>query len=465
MPICPLFGCRCAAILMLVLPVIAPAKLLAGDESHLVRVTYQVADLVIPVPSVVCVPAGPAKAATATQEERLIKLITSTVEPKSWVEKGGPGSIDYHRLTMSLVVCQTPDIQEQTVDLLNSLRRLQDTQVSLEVRLITVDDGFVERMGLDGKDGTPIKPAAASASPLRARFLNDEQVVHLLEAAQGDRQVNVLQAPKLTVLNGQTCVLDITEPESFVTGIDYRVTPNGNAMFTPQVEKIPVGLRMTAKSVVSADRRFVKVSLNVDLSSLSDPKADLVPVQLPTTTPPGADGESPKEFTQLIQCPRITRLAVDSTVNIPDGGTVLMTGLKREREVRNECGVPVLRDIPYVGRLFKTLGYGREKECVLVMVTPRIIVEQEDEQRQTGFHLEQAACACPGVVEPVVAPPCCRNAEAAALVEKYHQACAAGRMAEATQLAVKALALDPACFHNDCPPAVAPCVTSSPAGR
>src|SRR5207244_412760 len=63
--------------------------------------------------------------ATRTTEDALIKLITSTVEPRSWDNMGGPGSIDYYPLTMALVVSQTPDIQEQIADLLAALRRLQ----------------------------------------------------------------------------------------------------------------------------------------------------------------------------------------------------------------------------------------------------------------------------------------------------------------------------------------------------
>jgi hypothetical protein len=58
-----------------------------------------------------------------TTEESLMQLITSTVEPGSWSERGGPGTIEYHPLTMSLVINQTPDVQERVADLLAALRR------------------------------------------------------------------------------------------------------------------------------------------------------------------------------------------------------------------------------------------------------------------------------------------------------------------------------------------------------
>ncbi len=46
------------------------------------------------------------RSANNTAEDQLIKLITSTIQPKSWSEMGGPGTIDYHPLTMALVINQ-----------------------------------------------------------------------------------------------------------------------------------------------------------------------------------------------------------------------------------------------------------------------------------------------------------------------------------------------------------------------
>jgi type II secretory pathway component GspD/PulD (secretin) len=49
------------------------------------------------------------------------------------------------------------------------------------------------------------------------------------------------------------------------------------------------------------------------------------------------------------------------------------------RETRQEFGPPVLSRIPYVNRLFKNVGVGRETEKVFLMVTPRVIVHQAAE--------------------------------------------------------------------------------------
>jgi general secretion pathway protein D len=74
---------------------------------------------------------------------------------------------------------------------------------------------------------------------------------------------------------------------------------------------------------------------------------------------------------------------------VPDGGTVLLGGLKTLREARNEFGPPVLSKLPYIDRLFKNTAYGRDAESLMLMVTPRIIINEEEEERATGLNRGQ----------------------------------------------------------------------------
>ena len=85
-----------------------------------------------------------------------------------------------------------------------------------------------------------------------------------------------------------------------------------------------------------------------------------------------------------IQQPVIESISVSTTVSVPDGGTVLLGGIKRLREGRTMFGVPILNKIPYISRLFKNSGVGRETESVMLMVTPRIIIQEEEEQVALG---------------------------------------------------------------------------------
>jgi hypothetical protein len=68
--------------------------------------------------------------AKAVEAEELIQLICQTIAPRTWSEMGGDGTIDYHRASRSLVVTHTQDVQDQVMDLLAALRRLQENQAT-----------------------------------------------------------------------------------------------------------------------------------------------------------------------------------------------------------------------------------------------------------------------------------------------------------------------------------------------
>ena len=69
---------------------------------------------------------------------------------------------------------------------------------------------------------------------------------------------------------------------------------------------------------------------------------------------------------------------------MPDGGTVLLGGIKIMSEGRNEAGPPILSKIPYLDRLFRNVGLGRDAQSLMIMVTPRIIINEEEELIYTG---------------------------------------------------------------------------------
>jgi type II secretory pathway component GspD/PulD (secretin) len=398
--------------------------------------------------------------AAGTIEESLIRLITNSVKPDTWESMGGPGRIEYYPLGMALVINQTPDVIEEVLRLLEALRQLQDLEIAIEVRMITLAETFYERIGLDfgmnlsthndratlnlvqtnGGLLTPNAPNAGPALdnfrnimnagakkiiglqapdvptrdldvPIRATsfgpsippfgnfpnapgadggislglaFLSDIQVQMFLEAAQGDRRTNVMQAPKLTMFNGQSANISINDQQFFLTGINVT-TVSGQLVFSPQNSPFPLGVAMFMQPVVTGDRRFVRLNIQQTMTNLASATVPLFPITTIVTPifEGGIQGQ-PIPFTQYIQQPTFSTITVRTTVMVPDGGTVLLGGLKTLSEGRNEFGPPVLSKIPYINRLFRNVGYGREAQSLMMMVTPRIIINREEQERQTG---------------------------------------------------------------------------------
>jgi type II secretory pathway component GspD/PulD (secretin) len=389
-----------------------------------------------------------------TIEEQLMTLIKNTVAKNSWEELGGQGSVQYFPLGMALVVNQTQEVQEDIRDLLAALRRLQDLEVSIEMRLISVSEAFFEFMGVnfDVNINTPtsrreldlvnsafvqqpfvnrnlsnlntitgLTPAGTLtpdlnipikntsfgfATPpfggypgtfgadggvsLGLAFLSEIQVFMFMEAAQGDRRTQIMQAPKITVFNGQTAFINVTQSQFFLTGVNL-FSVNGQIVFAPNNTPIQYGVAMTVTPVVSADRRFVRLNLAPALTNLTNATVPLIPVQIPVpqiVQGPGLGVTTvgqPVIFQMFFQQPSFQTITLSTTVNVPDGGTVLLGGLKTMSEGRNEFGPPILSKIPYVSRLFKNVGYGREAQSLMIMVTPRIIINEEEERVFLGL--------------------------------------------------------------------------------
>ena len=395
--------------------------------------------------------------------DSLIELITTTIQPTTWDDVGGPGSIKEFETNLSLVVSQTQDVHEEIVDLLEQLRRLQDLQVTIEVRFITLNDNFFERIGVDfdfdiddkidrpfqvfGRttgDGDPAggtEPGrntldvdndrsvtvgmsapgvfsadldipftqnsfglaipqfggfdASAGAQLGFAILSDIEAFFFINAAQGDKRTNVLQAPKVTLFNGQQAYVSDTSQSPFVISV-IPVVGDFAAAQQPVIVVLSEGTFLTVQAVVSNDRRFVRLTVVPFFSTIGPDvptfqftgkttSTDDTSQEGIQTAPNDSSKKSAKKTTETegttVQLPTFSYVTVTTTVSVPDGGTVLLGGIKRLNEGRSEFGVPMLNKIPYISRLFKNVGIGRETQSLMMMVTPRIIIQEEEEER------------------------------------------------------------------------------------
>ncbi|UUO05971.1 general secretion pathway protein GspD [Blastopirellula sp. J2-11] len=375
--------------------------------------------------------------------DSLIQLITTTIEPESWEELGGPGAVSPFATNLSLVVSQTQEVHDKIADLLEQLRRLQDLQVTIEVRFITLNDNFFERIGIDfdldikdntsgigtnrGSDGSPsitigldqtgnptsdldlsfsqnsfgntvpaIGGLGAAAGSIGGSFgfamLSDIEAFFVMQAAQSDLRSNVMQAPKVTLFNGQTAFVTDSTQRPFVTSVT-PVVGDFAAAQQPVIVVLNEGTSLTVQAVVSADRRFVRLTLVPMFSQIGE--VDTFTFEGTTSSradstvedPDAADGgtttdnEEEQMTGTTVQQPEFSIITVTTTVSVPDGGTVLLGGIKRLSEERREAGVPIVSKLPYINRLFRNVGIGRSTQSLMMMVTPRIIIQEEEEEK------------------------------------------------------------------------------------
>jgi general secretion pathway protein D len=407
---------------------------------------------------------------SAADFDSLIDLIQNTVATDKWLDNGGVGTIEQFESNLSLVISQTQDVHDEIADLLEQLRRMQDLQVTIEVRFITLNDNFFERIGVDfdfdirdrsdhagqifgratstavdstsgalprdlgdpsrdpnsytvGLQGattststTPLYTAdldipfqqntfglaipqfggfdPTAGATMGFAILSQIEAFFFIQAAQADRRTNVLQAPKVTLFNGQQASIQDQSQSPFVMSV-IPVVGDFAAAQQPVIVVLNEGTHLTVQAVISSDRRFVRLTIVPYFSQIGDVNTFRFVGEETTTTDSSQEGvqDTPNNSTKkatkttsnnsgtTVQLPTFSYVTVSTTVSVPDGGTVLLGGIKRLSEGRNEAGVPILDKIPYINRLFKNVGIGRETQSLMMMVTPRIIIQEEEEEK------------------------------------------------------------------------------------
>jgi hypothetical protein len=385
-----------------------------GARGKLVQRTYAVADLVVPIPNYgTAFPSNPAATAPATpseqktDEQQLIRCIVNTIAPNQWREAGGPGTIEYFPLGMALVVNQTTDVHEQVAELLDALRRLQDLEVSTEIRLVRVSTAMTGRLERDfGVDCSEPKQDPDEAVP-GYTFLEPGQVEKLLETVRADRGTKILQTPRLTLFNGQSAMIQCEDPK----------WDGAQLLTTPKMEAVATGSRFGVQAVVSGDRRFVRLHLQAQLGEL-DPTVRKASVTATQAAPHGGSVTARLVMQELEQ-PTLKTLHLETTVCLPDGGTAALTGWK------------------WSGARPQHDGRGAETQCLLLLVTPRIRISSENAVSETSV---TSAAAVDEVTK--------MQKKVQDLLGQYQEACRERRFDEARKLAAEALMLDPACFSQ-----------------
>ncbi|NQV24783.1 MAG: M56 family metallopeptidase [Rhodopirellula sp.] len=238
-------------------------------QGRMVAAAYPVADLVIPIPKSVVVRlsddgayilqqdseprsggvtlvSGVAYEHSQLDMDSISELITTVVEPDSWQEVGGLGTLRANETTLSLVIRQTQDVHREISNLLDQLRRLHDIQVVVQGDVLNVPEQELSGLKFEAMENSPEH---------RFAVLSKDQAAELRTIGQPK------SLPRMTLFNGQKCELLFGDESS------------GHG-------------RLSLQPVASSDRSVVRLSLRCQKQSMGKVGTtfSLLP-QLPNGTP------------------------------------------------------------------------------------------------------------------------------------------------------------------------------------
>jgi len=84
-----------------------------------------------------------------------------------------------------------------------------------------------------------------------------------------------------------------------------------------------------------------------------------------------------------MQLPELELQKISTSVMIPDGGTLLLGGMKVINQQNLESGIPILNRIPILSFFFSRKGEYESYQKLIILLSARIIVPEEFEPSAT----------------------------------------------------------------------------------
>ncbi|MFT5719907.1 MAG: general secretion pathway protein D [Motiliproteus sp.] len=287
-------------------------------------------------------------------------------------------NIKAHEPTNSIVLSGSPSLIKQLDSVIDKLD-IRRAQVHVEAIIVEMSETRAKELGVQwmfgSKNGSSITPvagtnfttggagtdtnsvatAALAGSPALAqgitmgvgRFASSGlNFAALINALQSDGDTNILSTPSLMTMDNVEASILVGEEVPIITGASAGDN-NSNPFQTISRQEVGIKLKITPQV---NDGSAVQLKIEQEVSSAT------------------VDERSTEIITK--------KREIKTTVLIDDGATIVLGGLIDDSVQENSSKVPLLGDIPYLGRLFRSDSTTVVRRNLMVFIRPTIIRDQ-----------------------------------------------------------------------------------------
>lgn len=270
------------------------------------------------------------------------------------------GKIAFDDRTSSLVITDYGEYIERIIDLVKAL----DTapmQVEIEAKLVEARETFVRDVGINwdlsgqsfpfGSQTGQINSSLSGSLPTNGLSMDLNvgtfdifgDLTAALAVYESDNKVKVLSQPRIVTMNK----------------VEANIT---------QTLQLPIRQTTFSNSGVSnVTFRFIDLKLSLKVTPQITFKGDVIlEVQLDRDFPGVQNENGARE---------INKRHAQSTVMVKNGKTAVIGGIYQLDDTDNENGIPLLKDLPLIGYLFKQTHKEKLKNELLLFLKPKILRE------------------------------------------------------------------------------------------
>ena len=207
----------------------------------------------------------------------------------------------------------------------------------------------------DGAAAGLARTAIKSENGLAVSLIRDAgQFTASLKALADKSRVNILSSPRLVTSNGKAASIQIGTQVPIITTQQTAAqgTVGGTSTLLQDIQYRSTGVNLTITPTINSNQR-VELVVAQEVS------------------------EAQVNSVSNVQSPLILTRSINTTLSLNDAQTALLGGLISENVSRSENGIPILKDIPFIGNAFKTTTKGRNRTELIILLTPYIIENSE----------------------------------------------------------------------------------------
>jgi general secretion pathway protein D len=215
----------------------------------------------------------------------------------------------------------------------------------------------------------------------------------ILRAISSDAHTNIIATPSTITMDDQEAELKVAQEVPFVTGQFSNTGTATNGAVNPfqTIQREEVGTILKVTPTISAEGTAVMLKLSIEDSNI---------------------GQRPAGAVDLVTNKR----TVTTNVLVEDGGVLVLGGLIKHQNLKQESRVPILGSIPLIGLAFKTRSNSAEKDNLMIFLRPKILRDPAQsayetdlkynylQDQQRGFERREIPPLLPGERQPRLPP-------------------------------------------------------------
>ena len=296
------------------------------------------------------------------------------------------GAVTFDEKTNTVIITETASRLEDITSYVRDLD-VRTPQVSIKAKIIAVDRTTTEQLGLaydlgsantfsnslvtrfiDAAGTTPVagdyrvnltgdgiaavgnasRPykSTSAMSLIYQMTLGGFNLTSFLDALSSEQLTDVQAEPSTTTVDNKEAELFAGSQISFL--LTPPIIPGQIQSVAPQIQRQDVGITLRVTPHVTANRQILMTVFAEQQTLIS-----------------------------LVPGPSTSKRNSKNEVLVGDGETAVIGGLTQTQVTRNKSGIPMLMNLPGIGKLFSQTDLKEQKQDLLILITPHIIDDGE----------------------------------------------------------------------------------------